>query len=933
MKMNNKEKAKEGGPRIAVVGSGYWGKNHVRNFYQLGALKAVCDKEAHALAAVQDQYPEVMCTDSYETILSNGNIDGVVLATPAVTHYDLALKALKAGKDVFVEKPLALEIHQGERLVAEAAKMGAVLMVGHILLYHPAVIKLKEMVDQGELGKIQYVQSTRLAMGIVRTEENILWSFAPHDISVILYLLNEFPTKVNATGYCHLQENVEDVTINIMEFASGVGAHIYVSWMNPFKEQRLVVIGDKRMAVFEDTKPDKKLLIYNSNFQWVQRRPVPNKGPQQEIPFDYDEPLRQECKHFIECIETRSKPRSDGEEGLRTLRVIQKCYESMRNRHVGTKVIPLPEKSQERNFFAHETAVLDEGSVVGDGTKIWHFSHVMAGAHIGKNCNIGQNVVVGKDVKIGDQCKIQNNVSVYEGVTLEDQVFCGPSMVFTNVHNPRCAIPRMHEIRPTLVKRGTTIGANATIVCGNVIGEHAFIGAGAVVVDDVENHALMVGNPARRTGWMCRCGIRLSDLLECPACGDRYREEGNNGLVSLASETSRQRVPFLDLKAHHQPLEAEIEKALKRVLSSQRFILGPEVQALEEEIAEYCKCKYAVGVSSGTDALLVSLMALEIKPGDEVITTPFTFFATMGSILRLGAKPVFADIDEHTFNLDPKEVAKVIGPKTKAIIPVHLFGQACNMDPILKIATESNIPVIEDAAQALGTEYKGRRAGSMGTVGCFSFFPSKNLGCLGDGGMVTTQDQDLADRIKMLRGHGSKPKYYHKLVGGNFRLDEIQAAVLRVKLRMLDTWTEKRRRNAEYYTRRFIELGLTREMLVPPVLMSNRHIFNQYVIRAVERDNLQGFLKEQGVVTEIYYPLAMHLQECLNLIGYKKGDFPVSESATSQVLALPIFPELSDDQKERVVSKIHKFYFEQRTDFVGPRETLSKVATGGTISV
>jgi dTDP-4-amino-4,6-dideoxygalactose transaminase len=367
-------------------------------------------------------------------------------------------------------------------------------------------------------------------------------------------------------------------------------------------------------------------------------------------------------------------------------------------------------------------------------------------------------------------------------------------------------------------------------------------------------------------------------------------------------------VPLLDLKIQYRSIEEEVRGAIDRVLESQQFILGPEVEALEKEIAQYCGCTYAVGVSSGTDALLVALMALGISSGDEVITTPFTFFATVGSILRVGATPVFTDIDPVTYNIDPRGVEKAVSRKTKAIMPVHLFGQSADMAPILKTAENHGLAVIEDAAQAIGTEYRGRRAGSMGMAGCFSFFPSKNLGAFGEGGIVTTNDEQLSEEMKILRNHGSNPKYFHKVVGGNFRLDALQAAVLRVKLKRLDSWSEKRRSNAAFYTRRVEELGIPAEKITPPSVTFERHIYNQYVIRAHDRDRLRDFLASKGITTEIYYPLALHVQECMKSLPYAEGDFPVSEEASKQVLALPIYPELSRDQQEYVVSTIAEFY-------------------------
>lgn len=368
-------------------------------------------------------------------------------------------------------------------------------------------------------------------------------------------------------------------------------------------------------------------------------------------------------------------------------------------------------------------------------------------------------------------------------------------------------------------------------------------------------------------------------------------------------------VPLLDLKAQYDSIRDEVRAAIDRVLESQHFILGPEVEALEAEVAAYSQCRFGIGVSSGTDALLVALMAIGIKPGDEVITTPYTFFATAGSIARLGAKPVFVDIDPLTYNIAPAGIEAAITERTRAITPVHLFGQMADMDPIMEIAGQHNLVVIEDAAQAIGAEYKGRRAGSIGHLGCFSFFPSKNLGGVGDGGLVTTNDPDWAERLRLLRAHGSKPKYYHKVVGGNFRLDTLQAAVLRVKLKYLDGWTEGRQHNADTYRRLFAEAGLAGEsgIQLPLDAGDGRHIYNQFVIRTQWRDALMTHLKTNQIGTEIYYPVSMHLQECFADLGYRAGDFPISEMAAKETLALPIYPELSEVLLKAVVSEVARF--------------------------
>ena len=369
-------------------------------------------------------------------------------------------------------------------------------------------------------------------------------------------------------------------------------------------------------------------------------------------------------------------------------------------------------------------------------------------------------------------------------------------------------------------------------------------------------------------------------------------------------------VPLLDLRAQYSPLKAEIMEAVSELCDSQRFILGPKVEAFEAELAAYCQSGGAVGVTSGSDALIIALMVEGVKPGDEIITTPFTFFATVGAIVRVGATPVFADIDPVTFNIDPKKIAEKITPKTRGIIPVHLFGQAADMDPIMELAKEHNLFVIEDACQAIGAEYKGRRVGSIGDYAAFSFFPSKNLGCFGDGGAVTCT-ADKTDILKIYRNHGQSKTYIHEYVGGNFRLDALQAAVLSIKLRHLDSWSEARRRNAAEYEQIFAAKGITEDNIILPKNADYpvHNIYNQYCIRVLngKRDALKAFLAEKNIGCAVYYPLSLHLQECFKYLGGKLGDCPVSEQASGEVLALPIFGETTTEQREYVVDAIAEF--------------------------
>jgi len=366
-------------------------------------------------------------------------------------------------------------------------------------------------------------------------------------------------------------------------------------------------------------------------------------------------------------------------------------------------------------------------------------------------------------------------------------------------------------------------------------------------------------------------------------------------------------VPLLDLHAQYSPLRSALLDAVTRVCDSQRFIGGPEVEGLERDLEAYLQTPHALGMSSGTDALVAALMALNIGPGDEVITPTYSFFATAGSVARLGATPVLVDIDADTFNMNAAATAAAITPRTKAIIPVHLFGQSADLAPILAAAKPKNIPVIEDAAQAIGCEYHGRPVGSWGAVGCFSFFPSKNLGGFGDGGLVTSTDDVLARRLKLIRNHGMEPKYYHHLVGANFRLDALQAAVLRVKLPYLAGWSDARRTNAARYRALFADAGLSHVTL--PVEAANRnHIYNQFVVRVSDRDALKSHLDGAGIGTEVYYPVPFHLQECFADLGYQPGAFPVAEAAALSSLALPIYPELTEAQQAAVVAAIRAFY-------------------------
>jgi UDP-2-acetamido-3-amino-2,3-dideoxy-glucuronate N-acetyltransferase len=518
-------------PKVAVLGCGYWGKNLVRNFQSLGVLELVCDPAEAGRDTARQIAPGVLITETFEAALINPAVTAVVIAAPAAQHYSLVKASLNAGKDVFVEKPLCLQLDEAEEVVRLAEKLARVLMVGHLLQYHPCVQTLHSLLAQGELGKLHYITSNRLNMGKIRREENALWSFAPHDISVILSLASgEMPDRLRCSGGEYLNQGVADTTLTTMRFNTGVRAHVFVSWLNPFKEQKLTVVGSSGMAVFDDTKSwTEKLVIYRQYLTWKNGQvPTPNKLQGEPVVVPESEPLKNECEHFIECCTHRRVPRTDGREGLRVLSVLQAAQHSLDSD--GEPIYPASmAASSQPGFFVHPTAVVDEGVAIGKGSKVWHFAHVMRGARIGERCILGQNVNVDGGTVIGHNVKIQNNVSVYTGTVIEDDVFLGPSCVLTNVTNPRAQINRHSLYETTTLKRGCTIGANATIVCGVTIGRYAFVAAGAVVTKDVADYALVMGNPARQTGWMSRHGHRLGHpdgegIMRCPEHGHRYHE-------------------------------------------------------------------------------------------------------------------------------------------------------------------------------------------------------------------------------------------------------------------------------------------------------------------------------------------------------------------------------------------------------------------------
>lgn len=531
---------------LLLVGGGHWGKHLVRNFHSLGVLHTLCDTNELLLDSYKSTYPDINTTTHFTQALQHPDITKVVIAAPAAMHYTLATQALNAGKDVFVEKPLCLNHSEGETLILQARSQGSILMVGHLLHYHPCIERLKELVHSGELGQLQYLSSNRLNLGCIRTEENALWSFSPHDISVILSLCeNELPEQVRCIGGSYLSKEVVDLSVLTMRFKNNLKAHIHVSWLHPFKEQKLVVIGSKGMAVFDDLKPwHEKLALYRNPVIYTQgAAPKANPSLPEFLNVAQSEPLHNECVHFLNSCHSRQTPKTDGAEGLRVLKVLQAAQSSLNQDGESISV-----NRTQKLYFSHPSAIVDPDAHIESDTKIWHFCHIMKDANIGPGCNIGQNVVISPGVILGKNVKVQNNVSLYTGVLCEDHVFIGPSVVFTNVINPRSEINRRNNYQKTLIKKGTTIGANSTIICGITLGEYCFIGAGAVVTKDVKPYALVVGNPSKQIGWMSRCGERLDVPLEtsagmdisiqCPCCKDIYTLHGNTLSCNIKEEAA-----------------------------------------------------------------------------------------------------------------------------------------------------------------------------------------------------------------------------------------------------------------------------------------------------------------------------------------------------------------------------------------------------------
>lgn len=502
--------------KLGLIGGGYWGQNLIREFNAIGILHTICEINSQIIKKYQIQYPNIQITTDWNNILKNQNINAVCISLPAEMHYKFAKEALEHDKDVYIEKPITLSLSEAQDLIDLSIAKNKILMVGHLLHYHAGISKIKEIIKSGEIGRIKNIISNRLNLGKFRTSENVLWSFAPHDISVILSLCNDkLPDTINCQGQATLTQGIHDITNTTFKYEKeNIYVNINVNWLNPYKEQKLVIIGEKGMIEFDDVKPQDKLLLYKDYLQWSKTLPAsPEPIKNQPLSIEYDNslsPLTRECLHFVECCQKRQRPITNGQEGLQVLQVLEMAQLSLENNgqtiNIKEELFKMPDLFTKIEYWAHESATIDPEANIGKGSKIWHYTHVCSGADIGENCSLGQNVFVAKGSKLGNNCRVQNNVSVYSGVICEENVFLGPSCVFTNDKNPRVEYSKNGNYSTTYIEEGASIGANVTIVCGTRLGKYCLIGAGAVVTKDVKPYSVMVGNPAKKIGTITKDG-------------------------------------------------------------------------------------------------------------------------------------------------------------------------------------------------------------------------------------------------------------------------------------------------------------------------------------------------------------------------------------------------------------------------------------------
>ena len=707
--------------RIGLVGLGYWGPNYARVVTELAEteLVAACDISTDATRLIQVRYPSIRIARHPSEILGADDIDAVVIATPTSTHFALARETLSAGKHVLCEKPLAQTTAECDDLITAADRVGRVLFVGHTFIYNPAVREMRRRIASGETGRVLYCHTARTALGPVRQDVNALWDLAPHDLSILLYLLERQPVWVNAMGQAFLREGCEDVVFLQLRFSDGLIAAAHLSWLDPYKVRRVTVVGDERMLVFDDIAVDEKLKVFDRGVSYETVSEAARGaefGDFKALIRDGDivapkmqaaEPLKEQVARFAECCIQGTSPETDGAAGRRVVAVLEAATQSLSGGGVPVRVAPDP---------------------------------------------------------------------VADAATL----------------------------------------------------------------------------------------------------------------------------PLVDLARQHRALRAELHSTLGDVLDSGSYILGDEVDAFEEEFAAYCETSECVGVASGTAAVQLALEAVGVGRGDEVIAPANTFIASVAPVVRLGARPVLVDCDPTTATLDIEQAMAALGPRTKAVLAVHLYGHPADVGPLREACDERGVALVEDACQAHGARYVGRRVGGLAHIAAFSFYPGKNLGALGDAGAVTTNNPDLADRIRLLRDLGQRRKYEHVVAGANERLDELQAAVLRVKLRALDRWNELRRAHAAAYS----ELLSGHDVTVPEEAPWAEHVWHLYVIRVSDRDRLREELLQEGIGVGLHYPVPLHLQEALAGLGHGPGDFPATEAWARELLSLPLFPELKAEEIERVVGRL-----------------------------